>query len=139
MALWSYAQTVMTDPGTPRCEEWQAWSEARTASGQDVKKMEKDDPDRYRWQPGQATWCPECNAVRPERAHHCRDTGVCVLRMDHHCPWVGNCVGWRNHKYFVLMNFWSFWTCTVFLATMQEPSPLEAVDLFMSGKGSAGP
>lgn len=139
MALWSYLQTVMTDPGTPRCDEWRAWSEARSASGQSAQKMEKDDPDRYKWLPGEATWCPECAAERPERAHHCQDSGVCVLRMDHYCPWIGNCLGWRNHKFFALMNFWSFWTCTVLLATMREPTPMEAIDLFMAGKGAVGP
>lgn len=132
MAVWSYLQTVATDPGTSRCEEWRAWSEARTALGESAKGAEEDDPESRAWQPGRATWCAECAAERPERAHHCRDLGVCVLRMDHYCPWVGNCVAWRNHKYFLLMNFWSFWACSVLLATMREPSASEAITLWMA-------
>lgn len=142
MAVWSYLQTVWTDPGTSRCPEWRAWSEARAASGAEPtpKTTKEDKHDRRRsWEAGRATWCPECDAERPERAHHCKESGVCVMRMDHYCPWIGNCVGFRNYKYFLLMNFWTFWVCTIWLATMNEPSPIQAVNLFLDGKGDAGP
>ena len=37
--------------------------------------------------------CRTCRQNRPERSHHCRQCGFCVLLMDHHCLWINNCVG----------------------------------------------
>eukprot|EP00928_Gymnodinium_smaydae_P004291 TRINITY_DN11478_c0_g4_i2.p1 TRINITY_DN11478_c0_g4~~TRINITY_DN11478_c0_g4_i2.p1 ORF type:complete len:395 (-),score=55.86 TRINITY_DN11478_c0_g4_i2:82-1266(-) len=73
------------------------------------------------FRPGKITWCQSCDGPRPERAHHCRHCGVCVLRMDHHCPMVGNCVGWRNHKFFILLLFWQLVSCVSFLACPGGP------------------
>merc|ERR1711862_684872 len=53
----------------------------------------------------------------PERAHHCKVCGRCVLRMDHHCPWVGNCIGFKNHKFFILMTFYGTLACILFVAS----------------------
>ena len=30
-------------------------------------------------------YCDTCKSFKPNRAHHCRQCGVCVLKMDHHC------------------------------------------------------
>lgn len=60
-------------------------------------------PSRLEWQPGKATQCKRCKLPRPERAHHCHVCNVCIMRMDHHCPWIRNCVGFRNHKFFLLL------------------------------------
>ncbi|EIW71033.1 hypothetical protein TREMEDRAFT_37516 [Tremella mesenterica DSM 1558] len=51
-------------------------------------------------------WCQYCEIVKPERTHHCRHCGTCVLAFDHHCLWIGQCVGWQNHKFFMNFNFW---------------------------------
>merc|ERR1719433_2353206 len=111
--------TVLTDPGTSKCPEWQAWSAAQKGKGADKADEGSDNEYRGRttWAPGQSTRCSKCAADRPERAHHCSQCDLCVMRMDHHCPWIGSCVGWRNHKYFLLLNFWTFWTCLAWLAT----------------------
>mmetsp|Transcript_42270 Transcript_42270/g.117704 ORF Transcript_42270/g.117704 Transcript_42270/m.117704 type:complete len:298 (-) Transcript_42270:59-952(-) len=129
LAVWSYLATALTDPGTPDCMEWQAWSSLRArepglrASGDEAEAAARG------WAPGVVTWCQKCQRERPERAHHCSSCGTCILRMDHHCPWIGGCVGWRNHKYFLLLNWWSFWTSLAFILTIRGPSMVEAINL----------
>lgn len=46
--------------------------------------------------------CKECNMFKPIRTHHCRQCGVCILKMDHHCNWLVNCMGFKNYKYFLV-------------------------------------
>ena len=45
--------------------------------------------------------CRQCRTNRPERSHHCKTCGYCVLLMDHHCLWINNCVGYYNYGYFM--------------------------------------
>lgn len=58
-------------------------------------------------------WCGKCNAVKPDRCHHCRVCRRCVLKMDHHCPVVGNCVGLRNHRNFCFLLTGIFIGCCI--------------------------
>lgn len=130
MALLSYAKTAFTDPGTARSPEWAEWSSKRSAEqAAATSSLAAADSARglASWRPGEVTWCKACKAERPERAHHCSTCGVCILRMDHHCPWLGTCVGWRNHKYFLLMAFWTFMASLIFILTLRGPNTLEAL------------
>lgn len=52
-------------------------------------------------------YCRHCQLVRPQRAHHDRVSGECVLQFDHFCPWVGTAVGWGNHKAFLVFLLYS--------------------------------
>lgn len=51
-------------------------------------------------------FCVKCNHYKPERTHHCKQCGCCVLRMDHHCPWTNNCIGYYNLPHFMRFLFW---------------------------------
>lgn len=135
LAFASYMRASCTDPGTPETSEWKNWAlknEGTTAANAGSRREgESEASSRKRgWNPGEMTKCEVCAKMRPERAHHCSLCGVCILRMDHHCPWVGNCIGWRNHKYFILLNMWSALACLIWLLTLRTPNAMEALDVF---------
>jgi len=82
--------------------------------------------------------CKWCSKYKPDRCHHCRVCRQCILRMDHHCPWIYNCVGFKNHKYFILLIFYSTIDCHIIGwsmgstlgAAIGEPTT-EFLDLFL--------
>lgn len=123
MALWSYLATSLTDPGTQGCAEWQSWE---SKMGPREALAEGSTAPRC-WMPGSPAFCGKCMTWRPERAHHCKALGSCVLRMDHFCPWIGNCVGFRNHKQFVLMNLYVTLASLTFMLTLRSPNAIKAI------------
>mmetsp|Transcript_25627 Transcript_25627/g.56514 ORF Transcript_25627/g.56514 Transcript_25627/m.56514 type:complete len:326 (-) Transcript_25627:162-1139(-) len=69
---------------------------------------------------GERRHCKWCGKFKPDRCHHCRVCRMCILKMDHHCPWIYNCVGFRNHKYFFLLLFYSLLDCMFIVWTMSS-------------------
>lgn len=122
MAVCSYLRAACTDPGSPETPEWMEWSASNAPNEWDASTKKRG------WNPGNASKCDICYKLRPERAHHCNICGVCILRMDHHCPWIGNCVGWRNHKFFILLTWWSMLSCVLWLTTMNGPDLFASID-----------
>lgn len=51
---------------------------------------------------------------RPPSSVFSHSAGRFVVRGDHICMWVSNWVGKRNHKQFLLMNFWGTLMCMLF-------------------------
>jgi palmitoyltransferase len=82
MVIWSFFQTMTTDPGQVPV----FWG---FHLGDNENKRKR--------------YCLMCNVFKPERCHHCSACNRCVLNMDHHCPWINNCVGFWNRKYFLLL------------------------------------
>ena len=80
----------------------------RTKTGKTLLEVERPVP-RVDSSP---RWCRFCEIYKPDRTHHCRHCGTCVMQFDResypiyristdsldHCVWIGQCVGWANHK-----------------------------------------
>jgi len=120
-----YIQCILVHPGTiPDRNEDPSWEyvpqeKAPKSSGlgqlQELKKT------------GERRHCKWCAKYKPDRCHHCRICRMCILKMDHHCPWIYNCVGFRNHKYFILLLMYSAIT-TIFIAWTMLGTVLNCLD-----------
>ncbi|GAA99658.1 uncharacterized protein L969DRAFT_94107 [Mixia osmundae IAM 14324] len=67
---------------------------------------------------GSRRYCRKCRLHKPDRAHHCRITGACILKMDHYCPFVFCTIGHRNYKAFILfLGYTSFLGITTAIST----------------------
>ena len=63
------------------------------------------------WHPLETLHCAKCpvnDKVRPPRARHCEDCGVCRLAFDHHCIFVNACISEANYPAFYCFLIWSF-------------------------------
>jgi palmitoyltransferase len=56
---------------------------------------------------GMPLWCNKCHNWKPDRAHHCKELGRCVRKMDHYCPWAGGIIGETTHKSFLQFVFYA--------------------------------
>ncbi|KAJ5165212.1 Zinc finger DHHC-type palmitoyltransferase [Penicillium coprophilum] len=64
---------------------------------------------------GRPLWCSTCGQYKTDRAHHCRELGRCVRKMDHYCPWVGGVVSETSLKFFIQFVSYTAIFCTFVL------------------------
>ncbi|KAL7342987.1 zf-DHHC-domain-containing protein [Rhodotorula toruloides] len=103
LVFLNYGLTARTDPGTVP----QGWEpDWRLVEAGQVEVNKRTGGPRF---------CRTCRVYKPPRAHHCRQCGRCILRMDHHCPWVNNCVGHHNYAHFLRFLFFVDVACSYHL------------------------
>jgi hypothetical protein len=130
--LICFLSSICTDPGgIPDSPEWRQElltresRRRRASSNQEAEEKEKakksSAPKSFEVKhTGERRFCKWCDKYKPDRCHHCRVCKSCILRMDHHCPWIANCVGYRNHKFFLLLVLYSLATVDYIVFTMSE-------------------
>ena len=97
MSLWSYYQTIFTNPGQPPRDFWLTVQDMERLNGQETEEARtalyevivqtRGLPIQARTYSGGFRTCEKCNLLKPDRAHHCSVCDACILKMDHHCPW----------------------------------------------------
>lgn len=116
----AYLKCIFVGPGSvPNDSPWRYDAQLTQSQIENLQLQEQK-------KSGARRHCKWCLKFKPDRCHHCRPCGTCVLKMDHHCPWVSNCIGFRNHKYFVLLVLYSTIDCWFIVFTML-PTIEEAV------------
>jgi len=137
LLLVCLVRAIVTDPGSvPDAPEWRMRSSSQgaltTALAGDgrllddpspppedrVGMFEERGPVRECKKSGERRFCKWCDSYKPDRCHHCRICQSCILRMDHHCPWIANCIGYRNHKYFILLVAYALVSATTVFVTL---------------------
>ena len=51
---------------------------------------------------GSLRFCRKDGAFKPDRAHYCKELGLCILCYQHWDPWTNNAIGFYNHKSYLL-------------------------------------
>jgi len=127
MLILCYIRSIMTHPGgiPDNDREWlKSGDEPEPARALEQRteqlKGGAQGGTKERKHTGERRYCKWCAKYKPDRCHHCRVCKSCILKMDHHCPWIYNCVGFKNHKYFFLLLFYSVLDCQMIMWCMLE-------------------
>lgn len=107
LMLVCFVRAIATDPGSvPDTLEWRSEDHLERRTSNERKHT------------GEQRFCKWCKMYKPDRCHHCRVCNSCILRMDHHCPWIANCIGFRNHKFFLLLVLYALLDCILVVLGM---------------------
>lgn len=60
-------------------------------------------------------FCTVCDMIKPIRAHHCEQCGICVAKYTKHSIMLNRCVGAGNELLYLLMVTLFIWTVSVVL------------------------
>merc|ERR1719439_193603 len=119
MLIICYVRSILVHPGEIP-ENDPHWN----SPSQDSKHQPDKDKTELNLQAlkrtGERRHCKWCGKYKPDRCHHCRGCRTCILKMDHHCPWIYNCVGFKNHKFFFLLLWFTVLDCHLIAWTMFE-------------------
>lgn len=128
ITMWCFYLAAVTDPGSVKKEF--PWDPLKTNPAQQQQQQQQDEEtakliDSTRTfrgiekrLDGRSRFCKWCNTYKPDRTHHCKKLGRCVLEMDHWCGWIRNTVGFYNKKYFFLLLFYGSVTLCCYLLTL---------------------
>lgn len=118
LLLYCLGRCLLTDPGSiPDGVGWELRGEGESLDeGRGSRRLDLNEKKTS----GERRHCKWCLKYKPDRCHHCRICNMCVLRMDHHCPWIYNCIGFKNHKYFLLILIYAVLDLAFISITMFE-------------------
>lgn len=105
--LWSFFKTMFTEPDSVPVEfqlpgVMYSDESVKIPGTNAVREFAENLPIVTCTHNGDIRLCGACRTIKPDRSHHCRVCGKCILKMDHHCIWLNNCVSYSNYKYFIL-------------------------------------
>jgi hypothetical protein len=127
--LSSYARTIIDGPGYfPFYYPLRHSDDSVNGDSSSLLHEDNLSPSGIASTPEQIEWV----AIRP-KPNRCIFSKIArriVIRPDHFCGWTTSWIGKRNHKFFLLFNFWGFFYIGVFafcdllaiIATVNKPS-----------------
>lgn len=92
--VWSYFAAMLFDPGYLPFN----WIETQRAKYKPEEIVEGTITNELQYNFAKENMPPSCSLSKT--------TGRFIIRADHICGWITNWIGKRNHKQFILMNFY---------------------------------
>jgi hypothetical protein len=139
LACTSYARTIIDGPGYfPFFYPLQSPGDY-AAGGDSSSLLHSDDlsPSGIASTKEQVSWAAQ--RAKPNRCIFSRIARRIVVRPDHFCGWTTTWIGKRNHKFFILFNFWgalylsafAWWDIATIMGEVADADPSGFLIVFM--------